>query len=87
MVPNFDIWWLHLVSSNWVMTMQYTRIRDLREDADLTQQTVADHLHLQRSVYRRYELGEREVPVWAVVELAKLYGTSTDYILGLRDDR
>lgn len=68
------------------MTMHYVRIRDLREDADLTQEKVADLLHLQRSVYRRYELGEREVPVWVVVELAKLYGISTDYILGLRDD-
>ncbi len=70
-----------------VMQMCYQRIRDLREDADLSQQWVADHLHMQRSVYRRYESGQREIPVWAVVELAKLYQTSTDYILGLREDR
>ncbi len=67
--------------------MIYARIRNLREDSDRTQQQIADHLHMQRSVYRRYELGQREIPVWAVVELAKLYGTSTDYILGLKDER
>ena len=40
-----------------------------------------------REVYRRYEKGEREIPVWAVIQLARLYGTSTDYILGLSDRR
>ena len=39
--------------------------------------------HLNREVYRRYEKGEREIPVWAVIQLARLYGTSTDYIPGL----
>lgn len=67
--------------------MDYPRIRSLREDADLTQQQVADYLHMQRSVYRRYELGQREIPVWALIALAKLYRTSADYILGLREDR
>lgn len=70
-----------------VISMVYERIRNLREDSDLTQQQLADYLHMQRSVYRRYELGEREIPVWALVKLAKLYKTSTDYILGLRSDR
>lgn len=66
--------------------MNYPRIRDLREDADRTQQEVADKLHMQRSVYRRYELGERELPVWALIELSRLYRVSTDYILGLKDE-
>lgn len=47
--------------------MYFSRIRDLREDADQTQQAVADYLNMQRCVYRRYELGEREIPVWAVI--------------------
>lgn len=67
--------------------MYYPRIRDLREDADLTQVQVANYLHMQRSVYRRYELGERELPSCAAVALAKLYGTSTDYLLGLTQKR
>ena len=65
--------------------MHFQRIRDLREDADKTQQNVADYLMMKREVYRRYESGEREIPVWAVIRLAELYHTTTDYILGLSD--
>ena len=65
----------------------YRRIRDLREDADKTQIEIAEYLHMQRSVYRRYESGEREIPVWAVIKLAELYDVSTDYLLGLSDKR
>ena len=54
----------------------------MREDRDLTQQQVADCLNMHRSVYRRYENGQREIPVWAVIKLADLYNTSTDYLLG-----
>lgn len=62
--------------------MYFPRIRDMREDADKTQQQIADMLNMQRSVYRRYELGEREIPVWALVRLADYYHVSTDYLLG-----
>ena len=67
--------------------MYFHRIRDLREDADQTQQEMADLLNMQRSVYRRYELGEREIPVWAVIRLAEYYHVSTDYLLGLTERR
>ncbi|MDY4954298.1 MAG: helix-turn-helix transcriptional regulator [Candidatus Onthomonas sp.] len=67
--------------------MYFQRIRDLREDADKTQIEIAEYLHMQRSVYRRYESGEREIPVWAVIKLAELYDVSTDYLLGLSDKR
>lgn len=66
--------------------MYIQRLRDLREDSDKTQQEVADYLNMHRSVYRRYESGEREIPVWAIVKLAEFYHTSTDYILGLTDN-
>ena len=62
--------------------MFYQRIEDLRHDHDLSQQAVADILHMHRSVYGRYERGDREIPVWAVIKLADFYKTSTDYILG-----
>lgn len=62
------------------------RLHDLREDSDKTQQEIADYLNMHRSVYRRYETGERELPVWAVIKLAQLYQTSTDYLLGLTND-
>lgn len=63
--------------------MFYQRLEDLRVDSDLTQLDVAKILLCNREVYRRYEKGEREIPVWALIKLAKQYHTSTDYILGL----
>ena len=63
------------------------RIRDLREDADLTQQEIANYLMCDQSLYSKYERGTRVVPVEIIIKLAKLYGTSTDYILGLTDEK
>lgn len=69
------------------MFLYFRRIRDLREDSDLTQRQVAAHLFVQLTVYRRYESGEREIPTWALIKLAELYHTSTDYILGRTNRR
>lgn len=65
----------------------YHRIRDLREDNDMTQQEVADKLFIQREVYRRYETGTREIPFSLIIELAKLYEVSIDYIAGITNDK
>lgn len=65
--------------------MIFTRLEDLRIDADKTQEEIAAVLNCKREVYRRYEKGIHELPVWALIELAKYYKTSTDYILGLTD--
>jgi len=61
-------------------------MKDLREDHDKTQQAIAKELNMHRSVYRRYESGERETPAWVVVKLADYYQVSTDYLLGRTDD-
>lgn len=61
----------------------YPRIRDLREDRDMSQQEVADYLGMKQPQYSRYERGVRDVPTDILIRLAKLYKTSTDYILGL----
>ena len=66
--------------------MYFHRIRDLREDSDQTQQAVADLLNMQRSVYRRYEQGQRELPLWAAIKLADFYKTSLDYLVGRSED-
>ena len=66
--------------------MFFRRIGELRIDSDKTQKDVADYLHMHLQVYRRYEKGDREIPVWAVIKLAEYYKTTTDYILGLTDD-
>ena len=70
-----------------VMNMYFQRLRDVRQDAEQTQQSIADMLNVQRSVYRRYELGEREIPVGLLIKLAQYYGVSTDYLLGLTERR
>ena len=65
----------------------YKRIRDLREDADLTQKQVAELLHMHKTTYRRYETGEREVPLNIAILLAKQYGVSLDYLAGLTNKK
>ncbi len=63
------------------------RLRDLREDKDLTQKEVADYLHVKQNTYCQYENGQRQIPIECLVALARFYNTSTDYILGLTDEK
>ena len=64
----------------------YRRVRELREDHDLTQREVAAQLGMSQPQYFRYGQGYRGLPTDMLVALAKLYDTSADYILGLTDD-
>ena len=64
----------------------YRRIRDLREDRDLTQKQVAAVLNCSQQVYSNYELGQRDVPTDVLIRLSRFYRVSTDYILGLCSD-
>ena len=59
------------------------RIRDLREDADLTQKQVSEYLMCDQSLYSKYERGERDLPLESAVKLALFYQTSVDYLVGL----
>lgn len=56
------------------------RIRDMREDSDLTQQQVAELLMCDQSLYSKYERGEREIPLRLLIILAEYYGVSLDYL-------
>jgi len=67
--------------------LPYERIRELRIDAGLTQDSIAELLHVKENTYSQYELGLKRVPVAAFITLATFYGTSTDYLLGLTDHR
>ena len=58
------------------------RLRDLREDNNLTQTQVADLLHIKQTVYSRYERGVQDIPVRHLLVLADYYRTSTDFLLG-----
>ncbi len=68
------------------MDSYYPRLRDLREDHDLSQQVVAEYLGMKQPQYNRYERGLRDIPTDVLIRLAQLYKTSTDYILGLTND-
>ena len=63
------------------------RLRDLREDSDLTQSVLAKYLHIKQNTYSQYENGQRQIPLEMLVALAEFYDTSIDYIVGLTDER
>ena len=65
----------------------YERIRDLREDKDMTQSQLAEILGLTQTGYSKYEIGKRDIPTQVLIKLADFYGTTTDYILGRTDKK
>ena len=67
--------------------MYFQRIRDLREDSDLTQREVAEFLGIQQTVYSRYERGFQTIPVEHLLKLADFYHVSTDYMLGRTNNK
>ena len=67
--------------------MKYQRICDLREDADLKQETIAKLLGTSQTQYSRWERGEREIPFHHVITLAIFYKVSIDYIAGLTNKK
>ena len=66
--------------------MVYKRIRDLREDHDLTQKQLSKVLNCSQQVYSNYELGQRDIPTDILIKLASFYNVSVDYILGVSDN-
>ncbi|MGM9647177.1 MAG: helix-turn-helix domain-containing protein [Eubacteriales bacterium] len=68
------------------MDNYYPRLRDLREDHDLSQKSVAEYLQMKQPQYNRYERGLRDVPTDVLIRLSRLYHTSVDYLLGLTDE-
>lgn len=66
--------------------MHYQRLRDLREDHDLTQDALVKRLDMHKTTYTNYEQGKRELPFALAIRLAQLYNVSLDYIAGLIDD-
>ena len=65
----------------------YRRIRDLREDKDLTQTQMGKILSCSQRVYSNYETGKREIPVRCLMALADYYGTTLDYLTGRTRER
>ena len=65
----------------------YSRIRDLREDKDMSQTEFAKLLGMSQTGYSKYETGENDIPTNILIQLARIHGTSTDYLLGITDVR
>ena len=65
--------------------MEFKRIKDLREDSDKRQKDIASYLKITQQQYSLYEKGTRTIPVEFLIDLAKYYNVTTDYILGLTD--
>lgn len=64
------------------MYLYFPRLKDVREDFDLTQQEVAEILGIQQTVYSRYERGFQTIPLEHLITLANYYHISADYLLG-----
>lgn len=67
--------------------MIYQKIKDLREDNDLTQQDIASALNISQRAYSHYENGTRNLPIEILIQLSRFYNVSTDYILGLSSQK
>ncbi|MBU5490176.1 MULTISPECIES: helix-turn-helix domain-containing protein [Butyricicoccus] len=65
----------------------YKRIRDLREDHDLTQTQIAQILGMSQTGYSKYETGENDIPTAILIQLAEYYQTSVDYLLGRTNNK
>lgn len=65
----------------------YQKIRDLREDKDLTQTQIAKILNCSQRIYSNYERGEVDIPTQVLIKLAEFHGTSVDFLLGLTDEK
>lgn len=66
--------------------MKYERLRNLREDKDMTQKEVAEYLTMSQTGYAQYELGNNDIPTRVLRQLASLYNTSIDYLLDITDE-
>ncbi|MDE6111420.1 MAG: helix-turn-helix domain-containing protein [Eubacterium sp.] len=65
----------------------YNRIRELRQDNDLTQKQVGEMLNMSQTGYNQYEIGKNDIPTKILIKLAEYYNTSVDYLLGITDER
>lgn len=65
----------------------YNRIKELREEREITQSEIADALYMHTTQYGRYERGEREIPLNIAISIAKYFDVSLDYIAGLSDEK
>ena len=68
------------------MNIMYERLRNMREDKDLTQKEIGNILNMSQTGYNQYEIGKNDVPTKILIKLAYFYNTSVDYLLGITDE-
>lgn len=64
----------------------YNRLRELREDKDLTQSAIAQYLDMSQTGYSQYEIGKNDIPTRVLIKLSLFYGVSVDYLLNMTDE-
>ena len=69
-----------------MIILEFERIRLLRENKNITQQKLAEYLHVSQRTYSRYELGQHDIPTELLIEISNFHGVSVDYILGLTNN-
>lgn len=69
-----------------MIILEFERIRLLRENKNITQQKLAEYLHVSQRTYSRYELGQHDIPTELLIEISNFNGVSVDYILGLTNN-
>ena len=63
------------------------RLRELREDLDITQAEIAEYLKIKQNTYSQYENGQRQLPIEMLIKIAEYYNVTTDYVLGLTNEK
>ena len=69
-----------------MMIFMYNRLRELREDKDLTQTQVAKYLNMSQTGYSQYEIGKNDIPTLILIKLSLFYNVSVDYLLNITDE-
>ncbi len=64
----------------------YNRLRELREDKDLTQSAIAQYLDMSQTGYSQYKIGKNDIPTRVLIKLSLFYGVSVDYLLNMTDE-
>lgn len=82
-----SITYFKLLYNNYRGDNMYKRIRELREDKDLTQKQIGQLLNMSQTGYNQYEIGKNDIPTKILIKLAKFYNTNIDYLLGLTNEK
>ncbi len=73
------------ISRNEIIYNKYMKLKELREENNVSQKEIAEFLNIRQNTYSQYETGKRQLPIDVLIKLSRFYKVTTDYILGLED--